>query len=46
MILESVVEDPYPDLKPLLPVEMVTFAYQIADGMVCISVQSYELFLA
>ena len=31
---ESVVEDPYPDLKQLLPVDMVTFAYQIADGMV------------
>ena len=32
---ESVIEDPYPDLKQLLPVDMVTFAYQIADGMVC-----------
>ena len=31
---ESVIEDPYPDLKELLPIEMVTFAYQIADGMV------------
>ena len=31
---ESVVEDPYPDLKQLLPVDTVTFAYQIADGMV------------
>ena len=33
---ESVIEDPYPDLKQLLPVDMVTFAYQIADGMVSI----------
>ena len=31
---ESVVEDPYPDLRELLPIDMVTFAYQIADGMV------------
>ena len=31
---DSVIEDPYPDLKQLLPVDMVTFAYQIADGMV------------
>ena len=31
---DSVFEDPYPDLKQLLPVDMVTFAYQIADGMV------------
>ena len=31
---ESVIEDPYPDLKELLPVDMVKFAYQIADGMV------------
>ena len=31
---DSTVEDPYPDLKQLLPVDMVTFAYQIADGMV------------
>ena len=36
---ESIVEDPYPDLKQLLPVDMVTFAYQIADGMVSSSVQ-------
>jgi len=31
---DSVIENPYPDLKQLLPVDMVTFAYQIADGMV------------
>ena len=31
---QTVVEDPYPDLKKLLPIDMVTFAYQIADGMV------------
>ena len=31
---ESVIEDPYPDLRQLLPIDMVTFAYQIADGMV------------
>ena len=31
---DSAIEDPYPDLKQLLPVDMVTFAYQIADGMV------------
>ncbi|XP_065897353.1 uncharacterized protein [Dysidea avara] len=30
---DSAIEDPYPDLKQLLPVDMVTFAYQIADGM-------------
>ena len=34
----SVIEDPYPDLKELLPVDMVTFAYQIADGMVSLNV--------
>ena len=33
---DSVIEDPYPDLRQLLPVDMVTFAYQIADGMVSI----------
>ena len=33
---ESIIEDPYPDLKQLLPVDMVTFAYQIADGMVSV----------
>ena len=31
---QSVVKDPYPDLKQLMPVDLVTFAYQIADGMV------------
>ena len=31
---KTVVEDPYPDLKKLLPIDMVTCAYQIADGMV------------
>ena len=33
---KSVAEDPYPDLRQLLPVDMVTFAYQIADGMVSV----------
>jgi len=36
---DSVFEDPYPDLKQLLPIDMVTFAYQIADGMVSSSLQ-------
>lgn len=38
MSTESVIEDPYPELKQLLPIDMVTFAYQIADGMVSILV--------
>ena len=36
---ESIVEDPYPELRQLLPVDMVTFAYQIADGMVSIFIK-------
>ena len=39
----SVIEDPYPDLKELLPVDMVTFAYQIADGMVSLNVATVFL---
>ena len=38
-----VIEDPYPDLKELLPVDMVTFAYQIADGMVSLNVATVFL---
>ena len=44
---DSVIEDPYPNLKQLLPVDMVTFAYQIADGMVSHAViLKYILYVA
>ena len=27
-------EDPYPELSELMPVDLISFAYQIASGMV------------
>ena len=28
------VEDPYPELSELMPIDLISFAYQIASGMV------------